>query len=178
MSLRRWLPLLTFLVVFAAHAAWISRPVLKGCVTDSNGTSVPMAAEAPPTMCPTVAGFQQYVEEQDYYLSFSYALALAFTAFALGQWRRSRAGAVAGAVTGVSFTTFVVAFGCFVIGCCGSPMLPVWIALFGARGVGLAKPIVAGLTTRSLAVGYLLMQRKCCGAGCCGPSTSADEKCC
>jgi hypothetical protein len=156
---------LAFLVVFVLHAAWLSRPVPSGCVTDPQGKSVPMASQSPPVIFPTVEGFGQYRQQQDYYLSFSYALAAAFTVFALGRWRASRAGAVAGAVTGVSFGALLAAFGCFVVGCCGSPMLPVWIAVFGAHGVGLAKPIVAGLTVLSLGVGYLLMRRGC-GAKC------------
>ena len=175
MNLRRSLPALGFIAVLAVHMAWLSRPALKGCVEDSQGKSVPMASEEPLVLCPSAMGFSQYLEEQNYYISFSYALAAAFTIFALGRWRSARAGAVAGAATGVSLVALVAGFGCFVVGCCGSPMLPVWIALFGARGVGLAKPIVAGLTVLSLGVGYLLMRRGCGPAcGCHAPATKEN----
>jgi hypothetical protein len=165
MPLRRWLCLLAFVAVFAGHVAWLSRPAATGCLEDSQGNKVKLSSVTPPVYCPTGAGFSGYLENQDYWLGLSYALAAAFTVFALARWRNTRTGAVAGALTGVSFTAALAAFGCFMFGCCGSPMLPVWIGLFGARGLHLAKPIVAGLTIASLGVGYLLMLRKC-GSSC------------
>jgi hypothetical protein len=42
------------------------------------------------------------------------------------------------AVTGVSgFSIFMVVFGCFLVGCCGSPMLAVYAGIFGSfRSIG------------------------------------------
>jgi len=49
------------------------------------------------------------------------------------QERTVTAGAAGG---GVTLLGALMAGGCFLIGCCGSPMLAVYLSLFGAKGLG------------------------------------------
>ena len=73
--------------------------------------------------------------------------------------------------------------GCFLAGCCGSPMLGVYLSLFGASFLPWAKPLVAGLTTAMIAGSYWWMRRReraCCGAagdaGCATQGACGCEK--
>lgn len=108
-----------------------------------------------------------YVERQDYFMGYSYALAAAFTAMAVTRTVRQRrqAGSILG---GVGLMGGVYAAGCFLIGCCGSPMLAVYLSLFGSSVLGMLKPIVAAITTLSVVLSSLYLirrsKRHCCGA--------------
>jgi hypothetical protein len=55
---------------------------------------------------------------------------------------------------------FLALAGCFLVGCCGSPMLVVYLSLFGAWFLPLAKPLVAVVTTISIAAAWWWMRRK------------------
>ena len=68
--------------------------------------------------------------------------------------------------------------GCFLIGCCGSPMLAVWISLFGAGFAPLAKPLVAILTTLSVGIGWAWMIQRERSTREAGASQVTDEACC
>jgi len=72
---------------------------------------------------------------------------------------RRRAAAI-GAFGGVSLVTFLAAAGCFLIGCCGSPMLPIYISLFGAAAAGIGKPLMALISLISIGCGYLYVMRR------------------
>jgi hypothetical protein len=106
-----------------------------------------------------------YFKRQDFFLSFSYALAGAFTIYALLKFFDTRRGSVAGVVGGITLTGILYIGGCFLFGCCGSPMLGVYLSLFGSSFLGFAKPLVAILTTMSVVVGYFWIEKKskkCC----------------
>ena len=51
--------------------------------------------------------------------------------------------AAVGAFGGVSLVTLLAAAGCFLIGCCGSPMLAIYVSLFGSKAAGIGKPLMA-----------------------------------
>lgn len=103
----------------------------------------------------------RYVESGSYWLGLSYAMSLAFAASALSRYRRERCcGARNLAIGGVTFSGFLSVVGCYLIGCCGSPMLAVYLNLFGAAFVPLAKPLVAALTAVSLAIAWFWMDRR------------------
>ena len=53
-----------------------------------------------------------------------------------------------------------MAGGCFLIGCCGSPMLAVYLSLFGAKALGLGKPLMALVTLVSVNCGYWYFSRR------------------
>ena len=88
-----------------------------------------------------------YFKRQDFFLGFSYGLAGAFTIYALLKFLESRRSGVAGVVGGVTLTGILYIGGCFLLGCCGSPMVAVYLALFGASFLGFTKPLIAIITT-------------------------------
>jgi hypothetical protein len=93
----------------------------------------------------------RYLETQGYWLGYSYALSLAFAAAALRRYREERfCSAKTLAFGGVTLSGFLALAGCFLVGCCGSPMLVVYLSLFGAGFLHLAKPLVAVVTTLSI----------------------------
>ncbi len=105
--------------------------------------------------------WQTYREAGSYSLGYSYALAAAFAAAAVRRFLRERSCAARNlALGGVTFSGALAAAGCFAIGCCGSPMLAVWLGLFGAAFLPFAKPLVAAFTTVTVAGAWLWMARQ------------------
>lgn len=141
--------LVTFAAVFAAHAghrAWREHRVA------SRWVAVEAAARP--------GAWSRYVERQDYYIGFSYGLAAAFTVFALLQSMQGRRRQMQGVLGGLTLSGTLYAAGCYLIGCCGSPMLAVYLSLFGTSILGLLKPIVAGATTLSVVLGGFYIVRR------------------
>jgi hypothetical protein len=100
-----------------------------------------------------------YLETESYWLSYSYALCVAFIVMASQLYLLTRCKTSGRMVFGgVTFTGGLAVLGCFLIGCCGSPMLIVWINLFGAGFVPLAKPLVAFVTTCSIVIAWYWMR--------------------
>ena len=71
-----------------------------------------------------------------------------------------------------------MAGGCFLIGCCGSPMLAVYLSLFGAKALGLGKPLMALVTLVSVSCGYWyfslrLARGSTCMDDCCSRSDTS-----
>jgi predicted permease len=100
-------------------------------------------------------GLGPYLAAQDYFFGFSYALGAAFGVWAISQFMRQRRAAYATGTAGsVTLVGGLMASGCFLIGCCGSPMLAVYLAIFGAKAVGIGKPLMAGITLFSAGGGY------------------------
>lgn len=136
---RALLPVEVFAGVFAIHFLWVS--LLPGEQCDAT-----CATEATANNC--AAWLPRYIESQSYWLGYSYGLSLAFAAVALRRYREQRlCSARTLAVGGVTLSGALAVVGCFLLGCCGSPMLPVYLSLFGATFLPLAKPLMAGLTT-------------------------------
>ncbi len=110
---------------------------------------------------PSVSFWRSYIISQDYFVSFSYALSASFAVWATARFMyfRRRAAAV-GAFGGVSLVTFLAAAGCFLIGCCGSPMLPIYVSLFGSKAAGIGKPVMALISLISIGTGYLYVVRR------------------
>jgi hypothetical protein len=119
-----------------------------------------------------VSFWQSYLIGQEYFVSFSYALSASFAVWATARFLYSRRRAAAiGAVGGVSLVTLLAAAGCFLIGCCGSPMLPIYISLFGSKAAGVGKPLMALISLISIGGGYLYVLRRP-ECRCTGPETS------
>ena len=107
----------------------------------------------------------QYFKRQDFFLGYSYALAGAFTIYALLKLLQNRRSGVVGVVSGVTLTGILYIGGCFLLGCCGSPMLVIYLSLFGSSFLGFTKPLVATITTASVVIGYFWIEKKsksCC----------------
>lgn len=150
-SLARWLPSAVFLLVLAGHALYLRQAA---AAPAEGWADVGVGSDA-------WWGFATYFSEQDYLLGFSYALGAAFASWALGQYLATRQAVMAaGAAGSVTLVGVLMAAGCFLIGCCGSPMLGVYLGLFGAKALGFGKPLMATVTVLSVGWGYWYLSRK------------------
>lgn len=147
--------LIVFVAVFAVHVgyhAWREAAVAAKWVAIDG-------IERPSAMA-------RYAERQDFFLGYSYALAGAFTMFAIMLTVQQRRRETSGVLGGLTLMGGLYGAGCFLIGCCGSPMLAVYASLFGASVLGAVKPIVAGITTLSVVLSGLFLMRRarreCC----------------
>ncbi len=113
----------------------------------------------------------RYLEKQSYWQGYAYGISGAFACVALRRFREKRLfGAEKAALGGLTLSGIAAAAGCFLSGCCGSPMLGVYLSLFGASFLPWAKPLVAGLTTATIGASYWWMvrrERMCCAPACC-----------
>jgi len=103
---------------------------------------------------------QRYIETGSYYLGYSYALSLAFASEALRIYREKQHCTTRNlAIGSLSFSGVLAVAGCFLLGCCGSPMLAVYLSLFGASFLPIAKPLVALTTTLLIGFSWWWMTR-------------------
>jgi hypothetical protein len=175
--LTRLIPSVVFVAIFVAHALYVS-----ACAASapSGWTDFGISADVVGPL-----GLGAYWRGQDYFIGFSYALAAAFAAWAFSgsilfrQGRTVTAGAAAG---GLTLLGALMAGGCFLIGCCGSPMLAVYLSLFGAKALGLGKPLLALITLISVSRGYWCLSRRftrvstCMDDCCSGSDTSTGGR--
>ena len=142
-----FIPSIVFVLTFLSHFGYIvlSKTLFSPWVTVANQNNL------------IIKG---YFEQKDYFIGFSYALALSFLAFSFLKILERKKGGYKGFFGGLSLVTVLYIFGCFLIGCCGSPMLVVYLTLFGSSFLGLIKPIVAILTTISVIIGYFWLRKK------------------
>jgi glucan phosphoethanolaminetransferase (alkaline phosphatase superfamily) len=163
---RAALPLFVFLTIIAVHYVWMGYFPERDPVQD-RWVSVATTE---------VSWYRHYVESQSYWLGYSYALPLAFAAVTIRRYRRQRrrAGRIL-AIGSVTLTGFLATAGCFLLGCCGSPMFAVYLSLFGASFLPFAKPIVAALTTAMIVAAWAWMNRQtrrvACDAESCAPKS-------
>ena len=169
----RWLPLIMFLGVFAGHALFIRQ---QAALPSDGWVDVGVGHGG-------MLGFESYLQGQDYFLGLSYALGAAFTVWAVGEFIRTRQAAMAaGAAGSVTFVGILMAAGCFLVGCCGSPMLGIYAGLLGVKTLGIVgKPLMALVTLLSVGWGYWYLSRRatkgiCTGKGCGCSSSSSDSK--
>jgi hypothetical protein len=93
------------------------------------------------------------------WLGASYALAACFIIIALGRFRERRREALAGAAGGTMLAGGIYAFGCFMLGCCGSPLAIVWLSLLGGRYANLGGIFLFLLTLLSASAGLWMLNR-------------------
>ncbi len=113
-----------------------------------------------------------YFKRQEFFLGISYALAGAFTTFAFIKFLESKKGMV-GLVSGITLTGILWFGGCFLLGCCGSPMLVVYLSLFGSSFLKFTKPLVLLITFFSTTIGFIWINKKKATKSCC----VGNEKC-
>lgn len=102
----------------------------------------------------------QYFSHRDYLLSLSYAVVAAFTTHV---WLRARANSksgLAGLAGGLTLAGLLSWGGCWLAGCCGSPLLPVYLSLLGSSFVGITKPLALALTLVSVGASMWWIYRK------------------
>ena len=115
-----------------------------------------------------------YINQQSYFIGLSYALTAAFTAYAIINFSNSRKAGAAGTLGGLTLSGILYFAACFLTGCCGSPMLAVYLSLFGSSFIGFAKPITAALTLISVTVGFAWIKRNNKKSLCC----NLNNNCC
>ncbi len=49
---------------------------------------------------------------------------------------------------------------CFFTGCCGSPMLPIYLELLGPKFIGVTKPLTFAITVLSIFIGAVIMFKR------------------
>lgn len=141
-------PAAVFVVVWTIHYLWL------GFFPERD----PAQSQWVQVAASSGAWWSRYVHSQSYWLGFSYALSLAFATHALQYYRRNRSCTGRRlAVGSITLTGFFAVAGCFLLGCCGSPMLAVYLSLFGAAVIPLAKPLVAVLTSCSIVAAWIYM---------------------
>ena len=118
-----------------------------------------------------------YVRAQEHWMGLSHGLSGAFVTWVLRRFLRDRQRVTrTAAAGGISLSGVLVAGGCFLTGCCGSPMLAVYLGLLGSWFLPLAKPLCAALTLVALTAGWWWVRRKCRPVGQpCEPC--ADARC-
>jgi hypothetical protein len=149
--------IIAFAAVLILHFLWVSPELEPNTV---------WADSAELSETPQSTGYQLYFQEKEYFLGLSYALAIAFTLFAFSRVKVDKNKGIVGIFGGVSLSAGLYAFGCFLIGCCGSPMVIVYAGLFGSSFLGFTKPLIFLITLLSIAVGYWIMRRKAKGECC------------
>ena len=148
---RAALPVMVFVVVALVHFLWTN-------VFPEQSPAQTRWATVLPVEEPSWTG--RYVEGQNYWLGYSYALSFAFAAFTFRRYKETNS--LSGktlALGGVTFSGFIAFAGCFLLGCCGSPMLTVYLRLFGAGFLPLAKPLIAVMTTAFVATSWWWMSK-------------------
>ncbi|HXG23291.1 MAG TPA: hypothetical protein VNJ09_01955, partial [Chthonomonadales bacterium] len=148
----RGMPAVVFVGVFVAHALYVRH--MSAAPADGWADADLMQTGGP-------WGLGPYFQAQDYFMGFSYALGTAFAVWAIVQFVRSRRAAMAaGAAGSVTLVGILMTAGCFLVGCCGSPMLGVYAGIFGAKALGVGKPLMAGITLASVGCGYWCLSRR------------------
>ena len=121
-------------------------------------------------------GFQPYLLGRDYFVGFSYALGVAFAAWAITRFIIDRRSSAVEAASSITLAGGILAAGCFLIGCCGSPMLAIYLSIFGAKAIGLGKPLMALITLLAVSCAYWCMRRRSRGKACVDCCEDADPR--
>jgi hypothetical protein len=159
-------PLIAFMLVFLGQAVWLSLQAARTASLWGTRAGGEYAA-----------GVRAYLSSGDWWLGLSYGLSAAFVTYAFIRLRTGQQAGAAGMAGGISLIGVLYFAGCFLLGCCGSPMLIVYFSLFGASFLGFTKPLVFALTLASITLGYLWMERRAktaCAA--CACDTGACEE--
>ena len=112
------------------------------------------------------SALNHYLAQGDYLLSLSYSAVAAFTTYSLLRARTNLKAGAAGVFGGFTLASLLSIAGCWLVGCCGSPLLPVYLSLFGASFAGFTKPLVLALTLSSIGFSVWWIHRRSRKAGC------------
>lgn len=109
---------------------------------------------------PQESRWVRYTGPGEYWLGLSYGLAGAFATWCFARIVRLRREAPATNAAGLTLSGVLWAAVCFLTGCCGSPMLPIYLGLFGPKFLTVTKPLTFGITLLSIVVGYAWMLKR------------------
>ncbi|MDP2815664.1 MAG: hypothetical protein Q8O19_03185, partial [Rectinemataceae bacterium] len=102
--------------------------------------------------------FETYLSSKNIFLGYAYALSGAFAVLCLFNLITT-SGDLRKSIRGITISTLIWAGVCFFSGCCGSPMLAIYISIFGGHIVGLTKPLMSGITTASIGLSFYYVMR-------------------
>lgn len=147
--------LVMFIIVGAVHVGWF----LWSTQSMAGGSEwASLSDEVAPGFAERLG---DYVSQKQVFMGYSYALSAGFMTLVLCSILAGRKGAtVTASAGGATLGAIFAALGCFLSGCCGSPMLAVYVSLFGARVAGFTEPLVAGVTTIMVAASWWWMSRR------------------
>jgi hypothetical protein len=149
---RAMLPTAVFAAVIAAHV------VYRGLFPERDPAQDRWAA---PLASASSTWMDTYVRSEAYWNGISYAIPLAFAAAMYRRYRERRMRSDRTlALGGLTISGVMSVVGCFLVGCCGSPMLAVYLGLFGAAFQPFAKPLSAIISAGSVALAWLWMRRR------------------
>lgn len=148
------IPLAVFILVFILHLLYFK-------VTEGS--------------CGSISWFQKYIKEQEHFLGISYGLSLAFMAFAFLKFKENRKDALKAALGGGIFAV-ILWFFCFLFGCCGSPMLIVYLNLIGLSSLKVTKLALLVMTVIFVSIGYIWLIRHTAKSCCNGKPCKEDTK--
>ena len=129
MESKRLYLLIAFVAIFLSHGTylvWQGIRVSSQWAQTSGNTSI-------------ISAIGRYFQNQDFLMGISYGLSMAFMVYAFLRLREGQAKGVAGILGGATLTGLLYFGGCFLTGCCGSPMLDVYLNLFGASFLGFQR---------------------------------------
>lgn len=147
--MRKAAPVLAGLAAFLAYAGWI---VLRPEASMAPGWAV--AAD------PLADRIRAFLSGDSFWMGASYALSAGFTVFALLVFRGNRKRAAVGAAGGIAMAGAIYGLGCFFLGCCGSPMLAIYVGLLGAKWAKVTGPLMLGVTLASVTLGVRMVRRR------------------
>jgi hypothetical protein len=149
--------ILGFVITLIIHFLWVSQDLEPNSVW---ADSIELSEQ------PQLSGYELYLKDGEYFLGLSFAIAIAFSVFAISRINTDKKKGVMGVLGGTSLSAGLYAFGCFLVGCCGSPMIVIYAGLFGSSFLGFTKPLVFVVTALSIAFAYWRLTRiakgECC----------------
>ncbi len=125
--------------------------------------------------CAGSAWFQKYISEQEHFLGISYALSFTFMVFAFLKYKEDRKNALKAGL-GSGLLAVLLWFSCFFFGCCGSPMLIVYLNLFGLSMLKIPKLALLIMTVIFIGIGYFCCLKKPSKCFCNRETCKEDEK--
>lgn len=146
----KWLVPFAFVLILAGHFVYASQDA---AAVSGGGAWASIEFDEEPEE----PRLSRYLHGGDYWLGLSYALAGAFGVWCFARIVEMRREALASSAGGLTLTGLLYAGVCFLTGCCGSPMLPIYLGLFGPKFMSVTKPLTFGLTVLSILVGYAWM---------------------
>lgn len=145
----KWLAITAFALILVGHFAYATRDT---AVVSGGGAWASVEFDEPQE-----PRLSRYLDSGDYWLGISYALAGTFGVWCFARVVFMRREALAASAGGLTLSGLLYAGVCFLTGCCGSPMLPVYLGVFGPKFLSVTKPLTFGLTLLSIVVGYAWM---------------------
>ncbi len=107
------------------------------------------------------AGVKTYFNQQDFFVSFAFALVGSFIVYALMRFLEERRLGLISLLGGFLLAGALGAVGLFLLGCCSfSPMHSVYTGIFGSSFLKLTKPLIATVTILSVAAGAFWIERR------------------